>query len=311
MSKKRALRRMVALSIILLLVGGCANKSVIGFIGIVLSAICFESVIVAPPVAGALAVAQVLNYVEANSIDQFKGAPANPDPNFTAPAAVVPVHFSLPPSTLFNPNKDAVPPGVNESLEAAGRLIDHTRMVNLSLRKYYGALNANDAASAQLQKGYACLSVTQLNADIQSYSAALASLSQSVQGTPFASVSTTTPEVLRLRDQITQSRSFPASELFVLTQAHATDQEISGAIDQVALVTDQGFTASDLTGAVIISKASEAINGVNVSQFLPDGFSCADAPAVPALPPFGGIVITILLLGAGATLTLWRRARRE
>jgi hypothetical protein len=309
MPKKKVCARMVTLGIITLLVTTCADTGGVKDIATGVSVIGAIPALAGNPVAVGAEIGQGITFIVIGIFELFPTAPANPDAKFTTPAAVVPVHFSLSDTTLFKPNKDALPNGLNESLVAAGKLVDDSRLLNLSLRKYYGALNANDTQSAQLQKGFACLSLNNFNADLRAYSTALSDLSQSAQGTPFASASATVSQVLQLRDQIVQSKSFPASEAFVFTQAHATDQEISLAVSQVATVTGQSLTDSDLTGSVILSRAAAAINGANATQFLPAGFTCADAPTVPALPPFGGIVASLLLLGTGAALILRRRAR--
>jgi hypothetical protein len=309
MPKKKVGVRMVTLAIILLLEATCASKDGVRDIATGVSVVAAIPAISGNPIAQGAEVGQGITFVVLGILELLHKASDNPEPSFRTPAAVVPVYFSLPDTTLFKPNKDALPNGLTESLKAAGKLVDDSRLINLSLRKYYGALNANDTQSAQLQKGFACLSLNNFNTDLRAYSTALSELSQSAQGTPFASASATVSQVLQLRDQIVQSKSFPASEAFVFAQAHATDQEMSLAVSQVATVTGQSLTDSDLTGSVILSRAATAINGANATQFLPAGFICADAPTVPALPPFGGIVASLLLLGAGAALILGRRAR--
>lgn len=209
-----------------------------------------------------------------------------------------PVHFE--PILFPIPLIDSRNSSVERYAVVAGNLIDNSRMLNLSLRKYYGAVGAGDAVAAQLQKEAACSALDDLNAALQTFSTVLSGISVEAQNTPAASISVKVADVLELRDQIVNAGSFPDNEAHLFAQANVSPEELSQALAVVASVSIQSVTDADLQGAVIFSRAAQQISNVDVSIFLPQDFSCdvETLVEVPTVSPWGAITMVLLLAAA-------------
>ena len=198
--------------------------------------------------------------------DLFSSAPKNPDPNFHQIAKVIPA--------MLEPvsGSDSVSSAVNQASVAANQMIDDSRLVDMSLMRYFGAINSNDPTGIAIQRSAASQFFFALEGDLLSYREDLTLLSDLVAETTFSGLSTTVAEVLALRDQIV-ANGFPAYESFVFSQINATPQEISSAIDEVSLVTGSTITDADLSGSLIFGEVATALGKIELSQLLPEGFT--------------------------------------
>jgi len=297
--------------IALLLQTGCGRnlKNVIRAVALVVSAISVKVVTLPDPRAKVVGVAglvgQVITLVVVGKVEEYDTAPNRPDPEFSTVAEVDPVHFNQVPGDIDRPK---LPSDVNAALKAAGEIVDNSRLVDMSLRKYYGALNAGNAAKAESQRAATCEFLFKLDASIQAYSNALAAISDDAQGTGFASASTTVPEVLVQKEQIGKN-VFPPEEEDVLTQMHATTEERSLARVQAGLVEENNINPSDLTGAAVLVSAARLSNRISIQDELPVNFSCSVAPpsSAPTLTEWGVLIMTLLLLTAGMIFIARRR----
>jgi hypothetical protein len=305
LSRKRTLSLLlIALAVVML---GCPPST--GVAGATVGLSLFGGIAVGVPggqlVGGIALIGQCVGVVVLGFLENLAVASSFPDADFDSIAIVEPVHFEL--LSIPQPFAES---SLDTAVIVAGKLIDDSRMLNLSLRKYYGAVAAQSTAGAQLQKTAACNALSNLNADLQAYSNALAGVSTEIQGTPAASVSGTVADVLNLRDQIVSTGSFPEFEAGYFSQANVSPEELSQALGIVASVTDQSITDAGLGGAVIFDRAAQKINHVNAAVFLPQGFTCdADSVvSVPTLSPWGAVAMVLLL--AAASLYAGRKARR-
>lgn len=305
-SRRRRTVILAALAIPLLFQLSCIDGITVGFSVFAIIALWVPG---GQGVAGAAFIGQCAGMVVLGMAESFAQAPSHPDPDFAFVANVEPVHFDLPDAGL--PSGDAVPSSIHQSVIVAGKLIDDSRRLNLSLRKYYGAVAASSTAGAHLQKSAACRALNDLNADLQAYSAALYGISAEIQETPVASISVTVEDVLELRDQIVTTGSFPENEASLFAQANVSPEELSQAVAAVARVTSESIADDDLQGSVIFSRAAQEIDQVDVSAFLPQGFTCNAAPieSVPTLSQWGVILMALLL--AASSLYISRRARHR
>ncbi len=196
--------------------------SVLGGVGIV-----FPLTFVAGASAG---VAQGVGLVGMGVWDAYFAAPLRIDPNHGLLATATPAVF-----TPF-PESGPVFDAANLSLVEAGNVIDATRLLDISLRRYYGALSDGNTANAAFQRRAASMFLFQLEDHLLAYRRSLVELSAQVRSTPFAELTATVADVLTLRDQIISS-GFPTYEAFVFDQMNATPQEMAAAVGEVALVT--------------------------------------------------------------------------
>jgi uncharacterized repeat protein (TIGR01451 family) len=266
------------------------------------------------PIAVGAEIAQGVTFIVIGIIELFSSAAAQPDGDFEQLPSVTLVKFTPvgPSSQSGSVHASAADPSIdhiNQSLKAAGEIIDNTRLIKMSLRKYYGAWGAGNIDKAKLQRTFTCNCIDKLTASFQSYHDALLLMSADIQGTPAASASATVADVLALRNQIVSSGQFPANETFVFTEAQATSEEMTHALEQVAAVNGTTISNSDLTGAAIFAQAASVVDHANIQEFLPPGFTCADVTApdlvvtksAPATGlPGGNITYTIGLTNSGA-----------
>lgn len=216
-------------------------------------------------------------------IDALDSAPNNPDSNHGTLASVTPVRFtpvSGGTGTTIGTVGTQLVTDVNASLVSLGQSLDNLRLLRISLRRYYGALNAGNATNADFQSAAVCHFLISSEASLAAYRTSLRRISSDIQGTPAASLSFTVSQVLALRNQILNS-GFPPEEAALFPQMNATNEEISLALQEVALVTGATLSNSDLTGAVIFDRAADAIKQINLGAFLPQGFppSCGLGPS--------------------------------
>jgi hypothetical protein len=253
-----------------------------------------------PVGAGAVIVLQGAGLIVAGELDDSDSSQNKPDPNFNEVATVTPVVFT---KVAHRGTVDPLADDVNESLTIAGQMIDNVRLLNISLRRFYGARSAGNAVKAELQRNAACDFLFKLDANLLAYHDVLLRISSNVQGTRFALISVTFDDVRALRDQIVRERRFPDFEASVFSEARATPEEISRAIREVELANLNTLNASDLTGAAIFSRAARVIDRVSAQGFLPDDFVCGNpAPpplGAPTLSEWGTIIMVLLMLMAG------------
>jgi len=270
-----------------------AGKQEARDVGTGLSVISAAGVVIPEPLTTAAGVGGLVGegtgFVVMGIWDLFAAAPANPDPDHGTLASVTAVTFTpvVGSGQVFD--------NVNTSLLFAGYIIDNSRLLNMSLERYYGALNDGNPENTELQLLAASQAFFGLDDAIMGYRSSLTAISSDISGTDFASLSATVTDVLDLRDEILIS-GFPSYEDFVFAEMHATSEEMSNAILEVSFVTGDTITDSDLTGAVIFDRYASALGEVDIREMLPPDFTVVPEPA------------TICLLGLG-TLTLRRRRR--
>ncbi len=253
--------------------------------------------------------------------DLFAAAPSSPDPDHGALASVSPVSFTPVPG--YGPPFD----NINDSLVVAGQLVDHSRLLGTTLRRCSGALQDGDLAHLQLQRMFATQLLGELEADQSEYSSILTAVSNDIQGTSFAALSTTVPEVLALRDEIVTS-GFPDFEAFVFDEMQATADEIDLAIEEVAQATGGSLTDSDLTGAVIFDRTAQALLLIDIRELVPaecllprggiaelpeiaaSPLETAESPGGSSSPPYtaiaGAAAAAVVVVGASG----WYARRR-
>lgn len=240
--------------------------------------------------AGAL-IGQGVGFIGMGIWDAFAAAPANPDPNHGLVASVAPVTFT--PVTGSGQAFD----DINASIILAGEIIDDSRLLGISLERFFGAVNDGNLANAAFQQSAASQYLFGLEADLFDYRSSLVAISADISGTNFAGLSTTVADVLDLRNEILVS-GFPSFEDFVFAEMNATIEEMTNAILEVSLVTGNNITDADLTGAVIFDGLASAIGEIDIRELLPVGFSTVPEPTT----------ITLILLGlAGIALPLKRK----
>lgn len=228
---------------------------------------------------GAL-IGQGVGFIGMGLWDLFAAAPANPDPNHGEVAFVTPVTFA--------PVAGAgiVSDPVNASMFSAASIIDNSRLLNLSLQRYYGAIDDGNTVNQQLQLLAASNALFSLESDINDYRVDLLSISIDVQFTDFAALSTTVGDVLALRDDIVLN-GFPLFEDFVFAEMNATTAEINLAISEISLVNGNAISNADLTGAVIFDRYSSALGEVDLRELLPSGFTPVPEPSTGVMFAFG------------------------
>jgi len=300
----------------LLFVSACKGIDTARDIATGLSAIAATPALSGRPIAAAAEIAQGVTFIVIGIVELFFAAPAQPDNDFEQLPSVTlvtftPVGESLQSGSGHAPAADPSIDHINQSLKAAGEIIDNTRLIKMSLRKYYGAVGAGNIDKAKLQRTFACNCIDKLTTSLQSYHDALLLVSADIQGTPAASAATTVADVLALRNQIVSSGQFPANETFVFTEAQATSEERMHALEQVAAVNGTTISNSDLTGAAIFAQAASVVDHANIQEFLPPGFTCADVTApdlvvTKSAPttglPGGNITYTIGLTNNGSDI---------
>jgi hypothetical protein len=220
-------------------------------------------------IARGLRIAQAATLKILDTYDKYAAAPSSPDPACCQLAVASPV-------SGFDP----VDPGIgavlaynlNKSQDLLCEIVSNSRALDLTLRRYYGAIDAGKCTCQLMQQKAATSFVLALEQYQAEYAAALVAISDNVQGTEVASLSVTVSEVLALRDEIVASGQFPPEEDFVFEALDATQAEIDGAIYEVSLATGETLSDSDLTGAVIFQRAVQAFLQVNIRELLPQGF---------------------------------------
>lgn len=222
--------------------------------------------------------------------DWWSSAPTRTVPNngqLGKVASVTPVQFT--PVT----GSGQVFTDVNTSLAAGGQLIDNSRLLNISLTLYYSALNVGDSGDAAFQQAAASSFLSNVQSDQLSYRLSLAAISADVQGTSVASMTTTVPEVLALRDQIVAS-GFPANEAFVFSATQATPTEIANAIQEVSLATGTTLDADALSGAHVLDSLADALGQINVNEMLPTDFQVVPEPTTLTLALVGALGLLVM-----------------
>ena len=136
----------------------------------------------------------------------FASAPANPDADHGQIASVTPVQFTA----VSGSGSGSLVDAVNASMTSAAVMVDDSRLLDLSLRRYYGAVDDGNATNKQLQLLESSRALYSLEASIDAYRSDLEALSDNVQSTEFALLSTTERDVLDLRDVIIRDNAFPS-----------------------------------------------------------------------------------------------------
>lgn len=201
----------------------------------------------------------------------FASAPVDPDPDHGRIASVTPVTFT--PASGSGELVEAV----NASITSAAVMVDDSRMLDISLRRYYGAVDDGNAINTRLQLLESSRALYSLEASIDAYRSDLEYVSYHVQSTEFALLSATESDVLNLRDDILAANAFPSFEQFVFDEMNATPREMELAILEVELVDGSTIDDTDLRGAVIFGRYADAFGKVDLRELLPSGFE----PVVP------------------------------
>jgi hypothetical protein len=224
--------------------------------------------------------------------DIFALAPTTPDTNYATVASVVPVIFT-PVSGMGQAFDD-----INASLVLGGLVVDYSRLVDVSLQRYYGAVAASDASAALMQQVAASYFLSELESDMAAWRSSLQTVSAGVGGSPFATLTITQGDVLSFRDDVVTS-GFPAWENFVFLEMQATPQELTLARAEVGLLTGNAIP-SGLTGSVVFEQMASSMGQVNLSELLPKDFV-----VVPEIDPAG--IGSVLALVTGALGLIERR----
>jgi hypothetical protein len=227
--------------------------------------------------------------------DIFALAPTTPDTNYATVASVVPVIFT-PVSGMGQAFDD-----INASLVLGGLVVDYSRLVDVSLQRYYGAVAASDASAALMQQVAASYFLSELESDMAAWRSSLQTVSAGVGGSPFATLTITQGDVLSFRDDVVTS-GFPAWENFVFLEMQATPQELTLARAEVGLLTGNAIP-SGLTGSVVFEQMASSMGQVNLSELLPKDFV-----VVPEIDPAG--IGSVLALVTGVLAMIEQRRRR-
>lgn len=255
--------------------------------------------------SGAL-VGQGTGFIGMGIWDFFTEAPANPDPNHEQVARLNPPY--LPVQFIAVVGIGPVYDAVNASIDSAAVMIDSSRILQVSLSRYYGAIQDANDINEELQHDAASAALVQLESDIGQYRSDLLTLSSVAQGTGFAALSTTAQDVVDLRDQIVLDGSFPSYENFVFEQIGATAEEMTLAIAEVELMTGNSLTNADLTGAALFGRLEEALGEVNIRELLPPDFEPSTSnPSVPLLSTSGMVILLGCIFLSAFVITRIRR----
>ena len=191
-------------------------------------------------------------------------------------------------------------------MTSAAVMVDDSRLLDLSLRKYYGAVNDGNATNKQLQLLESSKALHSLESSIDAYRLDLEAISDKVQSTGFASLSTTESEVLALRDAIIRDNAFPEFEKFVFDEMGATSREMELAILEVQLVDGSTIDDADLSGAVIFDRYADAFGKVDLRELLPPGFD-----PIPIIPLPAAAWMGLSLLASVGVIGKMRRRRNR
>lgn len=279
-----------------------AGKQEARDVGQGLSVIAAAGVVTPEPTTSALGIGGLIGegvgFLGMGLWNAFASAPANPDANHGQIASVAPVTF-----TAVSGTGSAVD-SVNDSMVSAATMVDESRLLELSLRRYYGAVSDENAANTQLQLRQSSKALSSLEVSIDAYRSDLRAISDNVQGTEFALLSATESEALALRDTIIADNAFPAFEQFVFDEMRATPREMDLAILEVTMVDGSTMDDSDLGGAVIFDRYAYALGKVDLRELLPSGFD-------PVVPLPGAAWMGGPLLVAAGVVGKVRRSRKR
>jgi len=261
----------------------------------------FPEPVITKGAAAVTAVGQGIGLIGLGLWDFFASAPMNPDPNHGVLASVTPVIFAP-----VNGIDEPVLSAVNSTLAIGGRVIDDSRLVDISLRRYFGGIADGDNIHAELQRVAASRFLFQLVADKLSFQNSLDTLSSSLQGTPFTSISTNIDQVLTFQAQVLAS-GFPPFEQSVFAQMAATPHEINLALQELASFTRDsllaaGVTDADFAGGVIFNSHARELNKVDIFELLPENFQVVPEPSALTMFRVG----IFCMIGYG-----WIRRRRR
>ena len=232
----------------------------------------------------------------------FASAPANPDADHGQIASVTPVQFTA----VSGSGSGSLVDAVNASMTSAAVMVDDSRLLDLSLRRYYGAVDDGNATNKQLQLLESSRALHSLEASIDAYRLDLEALSDNVQSTEFALLSTTERDVLDLRDVIIRDNAFPSFEEFVFEEMRATSREMELAILEVTLVDGSTIDDADLSGAVIFDRYADAFGKVDLRELLPPGFD-----PIPIVPLPAAAWMGLPLLAVAGVIGKMRRRRNR
>lgn len=259
----------------------------------------------------AQALALVINH---NIGDIVSITNANGDPDFSNIATVPPTVITPISEGTTVPTQLAI--DTNDFLVATGQTLDNVRLIRLSLKKYYGALNAGNTAKIELQKTAVCEFVGRFDRALQGVHNSLVNISADLQSIPLASVSVSAVDVLTLRNQIVSSGRFPDFEASILAEAHATPEEIAGALGRLSRVTESSLNQlsdTDRTAIGVINGLVRVTDRVSAQAFLPSDFNCTASACSticfrppeffllnsPYLPPGTTVIINGANINAG------------
>lgn len=237
-------------------------------VGTGLSVISAAGVITPEPVTTAMGagglIGQGVGFIAIGLWDVFSSVSSNPKSAMVA--EVPPTRFAL------VGGQGAAITSVNNSITAAGEMINSSRLLYCSLERLRGALEKKNALHAKLQRAAATSFLERLEGAVALYTACLENIDFYIQDTAFAQLSVDVAGVIELRDQIVAQGQFPEYEQFVFEQMGATEAELNAAIKEVSLATGQFLPQTPLRGSEVFGQLACALRKVDIRELLPDFF---------------------------------------